>query len=79
MCFVGSPRKMKHDDGKTHHDLPFYDLKSIVTATENFAAANKLGEDGFGSVYKVPQYTKLDKFITKHVGIAFLVPFHISN
>ncbi|XP_059444351.1 G-type lectin S-receptor-like serine/threonine-protein kinase RKS1 isoform X2 [Corylus avellana] len=33
-------------------DLPFFDLSIIVAATDNFSDANKLGEGGFGSVYK---------------------------
>lgn len=43
----------KHDSSTTHHDLPFFELKSLVAATDNFSDANKLGEGGFGSVYKV--------------------------
>ncbi|XP_040375570.1 uncharacterized protein LOC112166064 [Rosa chinensis] len=42
----------KHDSSTTHHDLPFFELKSLVAATDNFSDANKLGEGGFGSVYK---------------------------
>lgn len=57
MLFVGSSKEKKEDDSKTHHDLPFYDIKSLVAATENFSVANKLGEGGFGSVYKVSQYS----------------------
>lgn len=30
-----------------------FTLKQIKAATENFDAANKIGEGGFGSVYKV--------------------------
>lgn len=33
-------------------DLPFFDLNSIAAATDNFSDANKLGQGGFGSVYK---------------------------
>lgn len=56
---------MKHDDSKiplTWHDgemkqdLAFFDLNSIVVATDNFSISNKLGEGGFGSVYKVATY-----------------------
>ena len=31
----------------------FFDLNTIVAATNNFSSANKLGQGGFGSVYKV--------------------------
>lgn len=38
---------------KEHTDLPVFDLSIIVKATNNFASGNKLGEGGFGPVYKV--------------------------
>ena len=34
-------------------ELPIFDLITISNATNNFASSNKLGEGGFGSVYKV--------------------------
>jgi hypothetical protein len=34
-------------------ELPFLDLSTIASATNNFAINNKLGEGGFGPVYKV--------------------------
>ncbi|GMY31582.1 G-type lectin S-receptor-like serine/threonine-protein kinase At4g27290 isoform X2, partial [Fagus crenata] len=33
-------------------ELPFFNLATIVTATNNFSSNNKLGEGGFGPVYK---------------------------
>ncbi|KAL5839774.1 hypothetical protein ACOSQ4_012382 [Xanthoceras sorbifolium] len=33
-------------------DLPLLDLRTIAAATNNFSSENKLGEGGFGSVYK---------------------------
>ncbi|XLR41601.1 hypothetical protein S83_026261 [Arachis hypogaea] len=33
-------------------ELPLFDLSSIVSATDNFSINNKLGEGGFGPVYK---------------------------
>lgn len=33
--------------------IPFVSLKTIMAATDNFSEANKLGEGGFGPVYKV--------------------------
>ena len=34
-------------------ELPFLDLSTIASATDNFEINNKLGEGGFGPVYKV--------------------------
>ncbi|XP_059661961.1 G-type lectin S-receptor-like serine/threonine-protein kinase At1g11330 isoform X1 [Cornus florida] len=33
-------------------ELPYFNLEKIAAATENFSLANKLGEGGFGPVYK---------------------------
>ncbi|KAK1309372.1 Receptor-like serine/threonine-protein kinase SD1-7 [Acorus calamus] len=33
-------------------DLPLFDLSTVVMATDNFSNANKIGEGGFGLVYK---------------------------
>ncbi|KAK6116752.1 hypothetical protein DH2020_049485 [Rehmannia glutinosa] len=35
-----------------HSDLPFFDLSVILKATNHFSSSNKLGEGGFGPVYK---------------------------
>lgn len=34
-------------------ELPLFSFKSVSAATENFSAENKLGQGGFGPVYKV--------------------------
>ena len=34
-------------------EVPFFSLATIVIATNNFSSDNKLGERGFGLVYKV--------------------------
>ncbi|XP_071699885.1 G-type lectin S-receptor-like serine/threonine-protein kinase At1g61370 [Rutidosis leptorrhynchoides] len=44
-------------------ELPMYEFKQILTATENFSYKNKIGEGGFGAVYK----TMLD--VGKHVAV----------
>ncbi|KAF8037778.1 hypothetical protein BT93_B0580 [Corymbia citriodora subsp. variegata] len=41
--------QMKQDDAP---ELVVYDLDSIILATDNFDAKNKLGQGGFGPVYK---------------------------
>jgi len=38
---------------RSSSDLPLMDLASILAATGNFSKANKLGEGGFGPVYRV--------------------------
>ncbi|KAG5516616.1 hypothetical protein RHGRI_037369 [Rhododendron griersonianum] len=44
----------KHfDESGTNPELPYFDLSTIVSATGNFSLDNKLGEGGFGAVYKV--------------------------
>ena len=34
-------------------DLPLFNIDELACATDNFSASNKLGEGGFGPVYKV--------------------------
>ncbi|ONI18605.1 hypothetical protein PRUPE_3G226100 [Prunus persica] len=34
-------------------DVPFFDLQSILDATDSFSEANKLGQGGYGPVYKL--------------------------
>jgi hypothetical protein len=34
-------------------DLPLFEFQKISTATNNFSPSNKIGQGGFGSVYKV--------------------------
>lgn len=41
-------------DGEKGIDLPFFDLESILAATDYFSDENKLGQGGYGPVYKVP-------------------------
>jgi hypothetical protein len=50
----GSQRK-DYDSvgGKEDMELPIFDLVAIVNATDNFSNNKKLGEGGFGPVYKV--------------------------
>ncbi|PKI72933.1 hypothetical protein CRG98_006633 [Punica granatum] len=40
------------EDGR-NTDLPFFDLSTIAAASNNFSFINKLGQGGFGPVYKV--------------------------
>nr|GMD10209.1 G-type lectin S-receptor-like serine/threonine-protein kinase At1g11410 [Ipomoea batatas]GME13603.1 G-type lectin S-receptor-like serine/threonine-protein kinase At1g11410 [Ipomoea batatas] len=42
----------KHVDETGSSDLSIFDLNTIQSATDNFSSENKLGQGGFGSVYK---------------------------
>ncbi|KAG2689663.1 hypothetical protein I3760_09G148900 [Carya illinoinensis] len=59
-------------DGSTRNsDLQFFDLRMIVAATNNFSISNKLGEGGFGSVYKGCLYDRKEiamKRLSKYSG-----------
>ncbi|URD94629.1 S-locus glycoprotein family [Musa troglodytarum] len=57
-CFVWrrKKRRNRYIDEEAHEqdlDLPLYDLDTMAGATGNFSMDNKLGEGGFGPVYKV--------------------------
>ena len=40
-------------DGNKGHNLKVYGAATIMAATNSFSADNKLGQGGFGPVYKV--------------------------
>lgn len=59
--FLGGGRLDNPDDHPDESDnkeleLPQFDLSVIVKATDDFSFSNKLGEGGFGPVYKVKSY-----------------------
>ncbi|KAJ6745071.1 PROMASTIGOTE SURFACE ANTIGEN PROTEIN PSA [Salix purpurea] len=41
------------EDDKKGIEVQFFDMECILAATDNFSNANKLGQGGFGPVYKV--------------------------
>lgn len=43
----------KDEDGERDFELPFFNFATIVEGTNDFSNDNKLGEGGFGPVYKV--------------------------
>lgn len=63
----GSERQVKEligsgrfkEDSTNGIDVPFYNLESILAATDNFSNINKLGQGGFGLVYKVLNHQSL--------------------
>ena len=48
-------RTTSHSSRRREEDmeLPMFDLSTISRATDDFSLNNKLGEGGFGPVYKV--------------------------
>lgn len=41
------------EEKNNQHELPIFSFSSIVESTNNFSSTNKLGEGGFGPVYRV--------------------------
>ena len=60
-CLYDTERRVKEfidsghfeEEDNKQIDVPFFDMESILAATNNFSLANKLGQGGFGLVYKV--------------------------
>ena len=57
---TSSTTALHDDDQEISYDqsqeLPTIDLATILLATNSFSDENKLGEGGFGPVYKVRNY-----------------------
>ncbi|KAF3457321.1 hypothetical protein FNV43_RR01978 [Rhamnella rubrinervis] len=63
--------KEKLEESRRHPDLPFFDIRTIIIATDNFSATNMLGRGGFGSVFKgqlVNGQEMAVKRLSKHSG-----------
>ncbi|KAL5698212.1 hypothetical protein ACHQM5_029281 [Ranunculus cassubicifolius] len=52
ILFVWKRRTPKGSSERHDLEPPLYDLSTIINATQSFSLANKLGEGGFGPVYK---------------------------
>jgi hypothetical protein len=46
-----------NESEKEDMELPIFDMVAIANATDNFSNNNKLGEGGFGPVFKVNNKT----------------------
>ena len=52
-------------------ELPLFDTYTIATATNNFSFTNKIGEGGFGPVYKVLSHYIYELIVKKKLLNAF--------
>ncbi|KAM4087345.1 hypothetical protein ACJW30_10G171200 [Castanea mollissima] len=52
LCFKVGKKDCNHEGGNEDMELPVFDFMTIANATCNFSSKNKLGEGGFGPVYK---------------------------
>ncbi|KAF4359834.1 hypothetical protein G4B88_020355 [Cannabis sativa] len=53
LIWTSSKLKRGGGDDNDQPELHFFDLDSVVMATNRFSIANKLGQGGFGPVYKI--------------------------
>jgi hypothetical protein len=58
----GFERNSNSNLRKENLDLPLFDLYTLAGATMDFSEDSKLGEGGFGPVYKVLIYTQSCNF-----------------
>lgn len=49
----GEAKVLMNENSDEAIDIPYFPLETILAATNNFSNANKLGQGGFGPVYKV--------------------------
>ncbi|KAE8689723.1 G-type lectin S-receptor-like serine/threonine-protein kinase [Hibiscus syriacus] len=69
--FEDSLGQKEIDESRRNGDLPFFDLSTIAAATNNFSTDNKLGQGGFGPVYKGVLFNGKEiavKRLSKHSG-----------
>lgn len=52
---INDPYYIENEDGGgvSYPEIVYFNLSTILSATDNFSLANKLGQGGFGLVYKV--------------------------
>lgn len=50
---ISSKKEYSSESNIDDLELPLFDFSTLAMATNNFSDENKLGQGGFGSVYKV--------------------------
>lgn len=50
-------------DSMSYPHIAFFDMGMMLAATNNFSPSNKLGQGGFGLVYKVHIYSSYAKVL----------------
>ena len=65
---VDQPEAADEDEIKPIESLQF-NFNTIRLATDNFSTANKLGQGGFGSVYKLNNFSVMLNTVSKCVDI----------
>ena len=61
-----------------HAELPLFCYKSVSAATNNFLAMNKLGEEGYGPVYRVRYIFRMNLLWTLLRKSTLIVHLHES-
>ena len=74
--FEDSPSRRDFDGTRRNSNLPLFDLRTIIAATDNFSIANKLGQGGFGPVYKVVSLNKSHNLHTLISSVFMHHKFH---
>lgn len=59
-----APADLMKDGANKELECPTFKFSSISDATNNFSSVNKLGEGGFGPVYKVRYFPNQDSDTT---------------
>lgn len=54
-------------------DLKVFSYSSIIAATNDFSSENKLGQGGFGSVFKVSQFLNFGMYVIYVFFTGFLL------
>lgn len=52
-AIIPSKREFSGETSTEEFELPLFDFSTLAMATDNFSDATKLGQGGFGCVYKV--------------------------